>query len=91
MPSGYLYDAAGNVLNDGVNQYLYDGEDRICAVKSDTTGALTGYIYDASGARVGKGTLQTFSCNLSSHGFAVTSGYVVGLNSEQLTETDGGI
>lgn len=24
------------------------------------------------------------------HGFAVTSGYVVGLNGEQLTETDGG-
>jgi uncharacterized protein RhaS with RHS repeats len=28
------YDAAGNVLNDGQNQYLYDAEGRICAVAS---------------------------------------------------------
>lgn len=90
MPNGYLYDAAGNVMNDGVNQYLYDAEDRVCAVKSDTTGAMTGYIYDGAGDRVGKGTVTSFSCNLSSNGFVTTSGYVVGLNGEQLTETNGG-
>jgi hypothetical protein len=39
------YDAAGNVLNDGVNQYLYDGEGRICAVKSDTAIGLPGNLY----------------------------------------------
>ncbi|HEV2464262.1 MAG TPA: RHS repeat-associated core domain-containing protein [Acidobacteriaceae bacterium] len=88
--SAYSYDAAGNVMNDGVNQYLYDAEDRVCAVKSDTTGAMTGYIYDGAGDRVGKGTITSFSCNLSSNGFVATSGYVVGLSGEQLTETNGG-
>ena len=33
-PGGIPYDAAGNSLNDGINQYLYDGEGRICAVGS---------------------------------------------------------
>src|SRR6185312_2955475 len=91
MPNGYLYDAAGNVLNDGVNQYLYDGENRVCAVESDSQPSdMTGYVYDAAGDRVGKGTITTFSCNLSSNGLTVTSGYVVGLNGEQFTETNGG-
>jgi hypothetical protein len=26
------YDSAGDVRNDGVNQYAYDAEGRICAV-----------------------------------------------------------
>lgn len=91
MPNGYLYDAAGNVLNDGVNQYLYDGENRVCAVKSDSEPSdMTGYVYDAAGNRVGKGTITSFSCNLSSNGLVITSGYVVGLDGEQLTETNGG-
>lgn len=51
---------------------------------------MTGYVYDADGDRVGKGTIPTtFSCN-SSNGLAITSGYVVGLSGEQLTETNGG-
>lgn len=83
--------SAGDVTNDGVNQYLYDGEGRVCAVKSDSNPSdITGYVYDAAGDRVGKGTITSFSCNLSSNGLAVTSGYVVGLNDEQLTETNGG-
>lgn len=32
MPAGYGYDAAGNVLNCGVNQYLYDNEERVCTL-----------------------------------------------------------
>ena len=32
--TGFSYDAAGNVLNDGLNTYLYDGEGRLCAVKN---------------------------------------------------------
>ena len=89
MPSGYTYDAAGNVLDDGVNNYLYDSEGRICAVESLTTGGMTGYVYDPDGHRVGKGTISSFSCNQSSNGFSATNGYVVGLAGEQLTETNG--
>lgn len=52
MPAGYSYDAAANVLNDGVNEYLYDNEERVCTVQSLVTGGLTGYVYDAAGDRV---------------------------------------
>jgi YD repeat-containing protein len=31
-PSGYVYDAAGNVVQDGINQYAHDGDGRLCAV-----------------------------------------------------------
>ena len=30
------------MLSDGANNYLYDGEGRICAEQSLTTGAMTG-------------------------------------------------
>lgn len=46
----FVYDAAGDVTNDGANQYLYDAEHRVCAVNS--LGGLTGYLYDAGGRRV---------------------------------------
>ena len=51
-PSG-----VGNITYDSNtgNTYLYDGEDRICAVKSEPvpgTWTMTGYIYDADGTRV---------------------------------------
>jgi YD repeat-containing protein len=55
--TGFQYDAAGNVLNDGHNQYLYDPEGRLCAVAyPNGTGGnyYEQYLYDASGARVGK-------------------------------------
>ena len=76
------YDAAGNITFDGLNYYLYDGEGRVCAVKQVVNGTVIyqgQYIYDAAGNRVGRGTITTFSCNKSSNGFAVTAGYVVGL------------
>jgi hypothetical protein len=41
-PGGYAYDPAGDVINDGINQYLYDGAGRICAVANGL--AMTGYI-----------------------------------------------
>jgi YD repeat-containing protein len=81
----YTYDAAGNVTWDGINNYLYDAEGRICAVKN-TTGAITGYIYDAAGIRVAKGSLTTFSCNFSSNGYATTASWVLGPGGEQVTE-----
>jgi RHS repeat-associated protein len=89
MPAGNDYDAAGDVTDDGYNQYLYDGAGRICAVKNISTGTLTGYVYDGEGNRVAKGGLSTFSCNLSSNGFSANAQYVIGLGGEQLTEQDG--
>ena len=75
--------------SSGVYSYLYNGEGRICAVVNSITGALTGYVYDAEGHRVGKGTLTSFSCNPSSNGFSATTGFVLGLSGEQLTEING--
>ena len=44
---------------DGVNYYYYDAEERICAIQSYlVTGvAAYGYLYDADGTRVAKGTV----------------------------------
>ena len=86
---GFSYDAAGNVLNDNANAYLYDGEGRLCAVKDLTTGGMFEYIYDADGERVIKGTIATFNCNPAGNGFTPTSVYVRGLNGKELTETNG--
>ena len=36
----YHYDAAGNVLADGQNQYLYDAEGRLCAVAFGNSGDM---------------------------------------------------
>ena len=57
---GYVYDASGNTLYDGNNEYWYDAEGQLCAVQSQ---AVTGlpviqYVYDAEGARIAKGTLS---------------------------------
>lgn len=83
-PGGLTYDAAGGVVNDGVNQYLYDGEGRICAVANGS--ALTGYIYDADGQRVAKGTISAWSCDPSVNGFQSTNDYILGQSGEQVTE-----
>ena len=53
---GYSYDAAGNLLNDGVHTYkIRPPENRIISVDN---GATT-YTYDAIGQRVGKTTGST--------------------------------
>jgi RHS repeat-associated protein len=86
------YDASGDVTNDGTNQYLYDGEGRICAVRSEpmpNNYTMTQYIYDAEGARVAKGAIATWSCDTTTNGFTPTASYILGLSNEQLTETDG--
>ncbi len=46
-----VYDANGNLTNDGVNTYTYDYENRLTAVNS---GATATYDYDAFGRRVRK-------------------------------------
>lgn len=49
----HSYDAAGNLLNDGVHSYTYDAENRITTVDA---GATATYLYDALGQRVEKTT-----------------------------------
>jgi hypothetical protein len=46
----------------------------------------TGYIYDADGLRVSKGSITTMSCDPTISGFTPASDYVLGLAGEQLTE-----
>jgi len=72
---GYSYDAAGNLLNDGLNQYAYDRANRILSINNQATG----YVYDAEGNRVAK---------LSSSG-AVETVYVLTSGNQQLTELTG--
>lgn len=50
--SGYQYDAAGNMTNDGRHSYTYDAENRIVSVD----GGATTYFYDAQGRRARKTT-----------------------------------
>jgi RHS repeat-associated protein len=49
--SGYTYDAAGNLENDGSHGYSYDAENNIVSVDGGSTAT---YVYDANGARVSK-------------------------------------
>jgi YD repeat-containing protein len=85
-PTGFTYDGAGNVICDGAvvngvcegtHSYIYDGEGRICAVKSEPisgTSTMTGYIYDADGRRVAKGSITNMnSCDPSLNGFQASS------------------
>jgi RHS repeat-associated protein len=54
--SGFTYDAAGNLINDGIHTYTYDGENRIWKVDNGTTAT---YAYDAEGRRISKVTSST--------------------------------
>ena len=47
--SGYVYDAAGNMTNDGAHSYTFDAEGNILSVDSGSTGQ---YVYDAMNRRV---------------------------------------
>lgn len=88
------YDAAGNVNLDssaGIT-YLYDGDGRLCAVSSTPYPGVTtmvGYIYDADGTRVAKGTITSMSCDPTSNGFVAANetDYVLGPGGEQVSET----
>jgi len=81
---GYSYDAAGNLLNDGINKYVYDAEGRItCAISvvgggscTSTTG--THYAYDANGLRVGRYS-----------GATLTNQYLYNSQSQMVVELDG--
>jgi RHS repeat-associated protein len=83
--AGLVYDAAGDVTQDLLNSYLYDAEGRLCAAM--TAGpSYTGYVYDAAGTRVAKGSLTSFTCNFATNGFTPTASYVLGPGGEQVTE-----
>lgn len=49
---GFQYDAAGNMTNDGLHNYSYDGENRLTTVD----GGSQTFVYDSSGMRVKKST-----------------------------------
>ena len=85
------YDSGGNTISDHSNQYLYDGDGRVCAVNNGLI--MTQYIYDADGIRVAKGLITSWSCDTTpdangnpSNGFQATASYVLGPNGEQVTE-----
>jgi RHS repeat-associated protein len=86
------YDAAGDITYDGVNQYLYDAEGRICAVLSMPVSGyrvMTGYVYDAEGRRIAKGTITTWSCDPSVNGLTTAGNdtdYILDSSGDQLTE-----
>jgi hypothetical protein len=51
--SGYLYDAAGNVIDDGFFHYRYDAEGRMLEVRERGSDAvLASYLYSPQGLRV---------------------------------------
>jgi len=72
---GYTYDAAGNLLSDGVHSYSYDAESRIMQVDGNNQGTCSlpttaNYVYNASGDRVRKTTGSTsvdYLYDLASH------------------------
>jgi RHS repeat-associated protein len=83
------YDDAGDVTNDGVYTYLYNANGQICAVEGSYQGmtVMYGYIYDADGERVAKGTITNFtSCDPSVNGFTTTSDYVRDQSGNQMSE-----
>jgi RHS repeat-associated protein len=88
-PGGPTYDNSGDVTNDGAHQYLYDAEGRICAVYTNPVAGIstmTGYLYDADGTRIAKGSISAWSCDPAQNGFQTTNDYILGLGGEQLTE-----
>jgi RHS repeat-associated protein len=83
------YDVAGDITNDGTNQYVYNADGKVCAVQAglyDGSPVMYGYIYDAEGNRVAKGTITTMSCDPSVNGFIATANYVVDQAGNQLSE-----
>ena len=80
-PGGPVYDAAGELLNDGINNYQWDSEGRVCDVVQGTT--QTKYILDAEGRRVAK---AHGTCAL---GFTTYADLVYNQSGQQISEADG--
>jgi RHS repeat-associated protein len=52
LESDWIYDANGNVLDDGVNTYAWDGEDRLVKSVRKSDGHLSRFGYDGLGRRM---------------------------------------
>ena len=50
---------------------------------------MTGYLYDADGVRVAKGSITAMGCDPTANGFQLTENYVLGLGGEELSMLDG--
>lgn len=84
---GVTYDNSGDIEADGRNDYAYDAEGRVCAVWDGSD--YTGYVYDADGNRVAKGTVNGLNCNPASNSFSLTFSYVLGQSGEDITQLNG--
>ena len=96
------YDGGGNVTFDGLNNYWYDAEGRLCAVQSNRGLGNWQYGYDAMGSRFVRGTPTTMPVALASCGplsassftsgssFGFNKRYLTGLGSDQVTELNEG-
>jgi RHS repeat-associated protein len=88
--TGFTYDAAGDVIGDGRNNYAFDPEGRICAKATGVAGGgtlYTEYIYDAEGRRVAKVPGSSRSCAAPTQ--TPSNIYLLGLGDEQVTELNG--
>ena len=50
--TGYVYDANGNLLDDGVNTYTWDGADRLVQITNKQSGHTSQFAYDGFSRRV---------------------------------------
>jgi RHS repeat-associated protein len=88
--SSVVYDAAGDAISDGRNNYAYDAEGRVCAKATGLPGggtSYTEYLYDAEGRRVAKVPGTSRSC--AAPAVAPSNLYLLGLGGEQFTELNG--
>jgi len=74
--SGYAYDAAGNMTNDGLHSYRYDADGNILSVDGGGTAA---YFYDALNRRVSVQTSGGTTEYMFDNGDHRTSSWPVGL------------
>jgi len=90
-------DASGNLVQDTLNNYIYDAQGRLCAVQNRLSSAATQYVYDAAGNRVAKGTLSGINWPTSgnvcpaptaANGFSLTATYLYGAGGQIDTELD---
>ena len=82
----WVYDAAGDVLNDTNSAYEYDAEGKQTGTYNQLNG-LTGYVYDAEGRRVEKVLVNGFGTPTPST--TVQQAYLLGLSGEQVSVLDG--
>lgn len=77
---GYVYDAAGNLIQDPQGSYVYDAENRL--VRATTATSTTRYVYDGDGNRAKK--IVT-----AGGGGPETTRFVRGLEGELIAEYQG--